>query len=110
MSVERFERDNCWHCSLDCGRIAELSAHEVCPELVSGDELRSVSTIVADPPWLERGGGRIQRGADKRTDQPSDQPQKTGQDRTAQEPGRIPQERIRFLALKGICNSDTADA
>jgi N6-adenosine-specific RNA methylase IME4 len=63
MSTERFERDNCLHCSLDCGRIAELSVHDVCPEFDSGDELRSVSTIVADPPWLERGGGRIQRGA-----------------------------------------------
>ena len=26
---------------------------------------RRVCTIVADPPWLERGGGRIQRGADR---------------------------------------------
>lgn len=27
--------------------------------------MRSVSTVVADPPWLERGGGRIRRGADR---------------------------------------------
>ena len=29
------------------------------------DETEKFSTIVIDPPWLERGGGKIKRGADK---------------------------------------------
>jgi N6-adenosine-specific RNA methylase IME4 len=34
-------------------------------EAINRDNLRHVRTVVADPPWLERGGGRIQRGADR---------------------------------------------
>ncbi len=31
----------------------------------SQTDMRYYQTIVADPPWLERGGGKIKRGADK---------------------------------------------
>ena len=76
MTLERFERDNCWHCALDgCTRVAVLSSHDICPELVdrpgAEDPPRvaiispSFSTVVIDPPWNERGGGRIKRGADR---------------------------------------------